>query len=59
MHVVTTSLLCGSGGLIEIHQTVTVANQKGEAGVVCIVTGSVVNHYYLCFMWLVLFAGHF
>jgi hypothetical protein len=46
----------GSSGLPEIHKTVTIVNHEGEARVVCIVTAeciSVVNHYYLWFMWLV------
>ena len=46
----------GSSGLPKIHKTATIVNHEGEAQVVCIVTVkciSVVNHHYLCFMWLV------
>ena len=30
-------LSCGSGGLLEIYQTITIVNEEGEAGVVCMV----------------------
>ena len=46
----------GSSGLPKIHETDTIVNHEDEAQVVCIVTVkciSVVNHHYLCFMWLV------